>query len=136
MPINGIHHITAITADLAANVRFYTHTLGQRLVARTVIQEEPETYHLFYGDRVGTPGTEMTFFHWSHVKPHRPRARSVNRTYYAAPGDSAVTWWEAHLAADGIATMREPTGALAFTAPDGMPLGIVASDTRVHYEHW
>ncbi|MEM6526673.1 MAG: VOC family protein [Chloroflexota bacterium] len=136
MPINGIHHITAVTADLAVNVRFYTHTLGQRLVARTVIQEEPETYHLFYGDRLGTPGTEMTFFHWPHVKPHRAGARNVNRTTYAAPDEAAVTWWESRLVENGIDTIREANGALAFTAPDGMPLGIVASDARVHYEHW
>ena len=67
--MNGIHHVTAIAGDPQENLDFYVGVLGLRLVKRSVNQDDPGTYHLFYADGVGTPGTDLTFFPWSHMQP-------------------------------------------------------------------
>src|SRR5215213_9678768 len=71
MTQNGIHHVTAIAGQARRNVEFYTKTLGMRLIKRTVNFDDPGTYHLYYGDETGQPGTALTFFPWEHVAPGR-----------------------------------------------------------------
>ena len=77
MRLEGIHHITAITGDAPRNVDFYTRVLGLRLVAKSVNQDDPGTYHLFYADAAGSPGTDVTFFPWRQLAPSRRGAGVV-----------------------------------------------------------
>ncbi len=70
MPLLGLHHVTAITGDAPANLRFYRDVLGLRLVKKTVNQDDVSAYHLFYADAKGTPGTDVTFFDWPRAAPH------------------------------------------------------------------
>ena len=79
MRLEGVHHITAITGDAPRNVDFYTRILGLRLVAKTVNQDDPSVYHLFYADERGRPGAELTFFEYPHATPGRVGAGMVHR---------------------------------------------------------
>lgn len=140
MKTQGLHHITAISGDLQHNVDFYVGVLGLRLAKRTVIQEEPSTYHLFYGDAVGSVGTGLTFFDWPHVGRDRIGARNVIRTYYAVTDDAALAWWQARFDAANItyAAQRDHAGrsSLLFSDPEGQRLGLVAAGTSPIYQHW
>lgn len=95
LQLTGIHHLTAITADAAANVRFYTRTLGLRLVKKTVNQDDTSAYHLFYGDGEASPGTDLTFFDWSIQREGRGN-RSISRTALRISGERALSWWRDH----------------------------------------
>ena len=75
MNLTGIHHLTAVSADIRGNYRFYTQTLGMRLVKRSVNQDDVSAYHLFYADAVGSPGTDLTFFDWKMPRERRPQPR-------------------------------------------------------------
>ncbi|TME18858.1 MAG: ring-cleaving dioxygenase, partial [Chloroflexi bacterium] len=77
MQIPGIHHVTAVTGDASGNVAFYTRMLGMRLVKKTVNQDDVSAYHLFYADRHGSPGTDLTFFDWPQSPPARPGATTI-----------------------------------------------------------
>ena len=81
MNLTGIHHLTAVSADIRGNYRFYTQTLGMRLVKRSVNQDDVSAYHLFYADAVGSPGTDLTFFDWKMPRERRgcPKTRSRSR---------------------------------------------------------
>src|SRR4028118_935466 len=79
MPLNGIHHISAITGDARRNLDFYTRVLGLRLVAKTVNQDDPGVYHLFYGSEDARPGADLTFFEYPRAIPGRPRAGVLPR---------------------------------------------------------
>jgi glyoxalase family protein len=96
MQLTGIHHLTAISAAIAENHRFYTQTLGMRLVKRSVNQDDVSAYHLFYADAVGHPGTDLTFFDWP-VPRERHGTRSIVRTCLRVNGEGALTWWVEHL---------------------------------------
>ena len=94
MQLEGIHHITAITGDAPRNVDFYARVMGLRLVKKTVNQDDPTIYHLFYGDEEGDPGLDLTFFEYPGVPPGRPRARGARR--YERMGaycDATRTFW-------------------------------------------
>ena len=78
--LRGLHHVTAVTADAARNLDFYTRLLGMRLVKKTVNQDDVSAYHLFYADDLGQPGTELTFFEWPHVPPAQPGAGAATET--------------------------------------------------------
>ena len=95
--IQGIHHITVFASNPQANVNFYHSILGQRLVKKTVNFDDPGTYHLYYGDKVGTPGTIMTFFPWAHVTKGVPGNGEVVTTAYTIRPNS-VDYWLARLA--------------------------------------
>ena len=140
MRTRGIHHITAITGDLQRNLDYYVGLLGLRLAKRTVIQEEPSTYHLFYGDRAGSVGTGLTFFDWPHVGHDRVGARNVVRTDYAVEDEAAVAWWQDRFERAGMAysVQRDFAGrsALHFTDSEGQRLGIVAAGRFAGYQHW
>jgi glyoxalase family protein len=92
LDLTGIHHLTAISASIRENHRFYTQTLGMRLVKRSVNQDDVSAYHLFYADANGTPGTDLTFFDWP-VPRERRGTRSIVRTCLRVNGAEAIEWW-------------------------------------------
>src|ERR671932_1376982 len=99
MELGGLHHMTAVTTNAGENVAFYTEVLGLRLVKKTVNQDDVSAYHLFYGDEVGNPGTEVTFFDWPHLRlaPNHPGAGEVSTTELRVPDRAALEWWEGRL---------------------------------------
>jgi glyoxalase family protein len=101
MDLLGIHHLTAVSAKIRDNHRFYTQTLGMRLVKRSVNQDDVSAYHLFYADRKGSPGSDLTFFDWP-VNPERRGTRSIARTALRVNGLEALNWWKGHLAEHGV----------------------------------
>jgi glyoxalase family protein len=96
MDLIGIHHLTAISASIRDNHRFYTQVLGLRLVKRSVNQDDVSAYHLFYADAKGTPGTDITFFDWPMPRESRG-TRSITRTSFRVGGEAALEWWAGHL---------------------------------------
>ena len=128
MQRNGIHHVTAIAGPAARNLAFYTRTLGLRLVKKTVNFDDPGTYHLYYGDELGRPGTILTFFPWAHVARGQLGVGQTQETMFRVPA-GALGWWQDHLeragVAHGAATERFGEAVLPFHDPDGMPLSLV-----------
>lgn len=102
MELNGLHHVTAVTGKAQANVDFYTQVMGLRLVKKTVNQDDVSAYHLFYGDEIGNPGTELTFFEWPHMGPNRNGPGSIAHTALRVPGQEALEWWVKRLAQSGV----------------------------------
>ena len=96
MQLTGIHHLTAITADAPANKRFYTQTLGLRMVKKTVNQDDTSAYHLFYADGEASPGTDLTFFDWPAARERRG-THSISRTGLRVSGEDALNFWAARL---------------------------------------
>ena len=90
--MNGLHHVTAISGPAQRNLDFYTKTLGLRLVKKTVNFDDPGTYHLYYGDATGTPGSVMTFFPWEGMAPGRKGVGETRTTYFAVPEGSLAYW--------------------------------------------
>src|SRR3954468_16525286 len=99
----GIHHLTAVSAQIRENHLFYTQKLGMRLVKRSVNQDDVSAYHLFYADAKGTPGTDLTFFDWP-VQPERRGTNSISRTSLRVSGADTVEWWAKRLQEHGVAT--------------------------------
>lgn len=129
-PLTGIHHVTAITADARRNVGFYCGVLGLRLVKRTVNYDDPGSYHLYYGDELGRPGTVMTFFAWPGAARGRTGPPQVTVTAFAVPSGSLGYWRErlAHHAVEAQPVQtRFGEQVLFFSDPDGMRLELVAS---------
>src|SRR5690606_38783363 len=106
MDLTGIHHLTAVSADIRSNYRFYTGTMGMRLVKRSVNQDDTSAYHLFYSDAVGTPGNDLTFFDWPVPREQRG-THSITRTHLRVRGEEALGWWHDRLKAEGV-TATEP----------------------------
>lgn len=137
MHLLGLHHITAIASDPKANLAFYTRVLGLRFVKKSVNQDDPGTYHLYYGDKVGSPGTALTFFPWAGMRRGRPGTGQAYATAFSVPAGS-LTFWQERLSRLGIPTLP-PTSRfgeqiLPFTDPDGMILELVfthESDPRL-----
>jgi glyoxalase family protein len=119
LQIPGIHHVTALAGDPQRNLDFYTGVLGLRLVKLTVNFDDPGTYHLYYGDAQGTPGTILTFFPWPGAPKGRQGAGQTSSIAFAAPAASLAYWAE---------RLGNPSanGRIAFHDPDGLPLEIVA----------
>src|SRR5215468_2341160 len=107
MRLDGIHHITAITGDAPRNVDFYTRILGLRLVAKTVNQDDPSVYHLFYADERGRPGSELTFFEYPGAVPGHPGAGMVHRIVWRVGSPEALAFWQERLAGEDVAVTRE-----------------------------
>ncbi len=124
----GIHHLTAISARIRENKRFFTETLGMRLVKRSVNQDDVSAYHLFYADAKGSPGTDITFFDWP-VPPERRGTRSITRTALRVAGADTIAWWERRLADAGVAaqspTERDGRLTLDFEDHEGQRLALV-----------
>jgi glyoxalase family protein len=119
MKLEGIHHITAITADAQSNVDFYAGVMGLRLVKKTVNQDNPTVYHLFFADEKGSAGSDLTFFEFPGVPPGRAGEGDVHRIVWRVASDSALDFWEGRLAAKGIPTERAGRG-LRFADPEGL----------------
>ncbi len=118
-PIEGIHHITLITGDAPGNVDFYARVLGLRLVKKTVNQDDPGVYHLFYADENGSPGADITFFEYPGATPGRAGTGMISRIVHRVASEEALDFWQERLAGEGVATEREP-GRLLFADPEGM----------------
>ena len=129
MRLEGIHHITAITGDARANLDFYTGVLGLRLVARTVNQDDPGVYHLFYADEGGRAGSELTFFAYEGAIPGRPGAGMVHRIVWRVGSDDSLEFWERRLAGHGVDAARTD-GALRFADPEGLDHELAPADGR------
>jgi glyoxalase family protein len=93
MQLNGLHHVTAVSARIAENVEFYTQVLGLRLVKKSVNQDDVSAYHLFYADKEGSPGTDMTFFDWPHVGPNIRGTDSIAGTAFRVASRQALEFW-------------------------------------------
>lgn len=131
LKLSGLHHVSAVTGRAGENVRFYTQTMGLRLVKKTVNQDDVSMYHLFYGDEVGSPGTEVTFFDWPNAGRNIPGAGSITAIALRVPGREALDWWAARfdtlgVAHEGVAD-RGGRATVAFTDPEGQRL-ILADD--------
>ncbi len=122
----GLHHVTAISGDMAANMAFYTGTLGLRLVKKSINQDDVQAYHLFYADAVASPGTDLTFFDWPHAGGTTAGPGTITRTTLRASGADALDWWEKRLHEAGIEVRRDTvSGSLSFADSEGQPLAIV-----------
>jgi glyoxalase family protein len=126
--LEGIHHITAITGDAPRNVDFYARLLGLRLVKKTVNQDDPTVYHLFYADELGSPGSDITFFEYPGARRGRAGAGMVHRIVWRAASEEALDFWERRLAKEGVDTTRTP-GSLRFSDPEGLNLELVVVET-------
>jgi glyoxalase family protein len=119
MTLDGIHHVTCITADAPRNVDFYTRVLGLRLVKKTVNQDDPTVYHLFYADEAGTPGSDITFFEYPGVLRGRAGAGMVHRIEWRVESQASLDFWERRLASEADSVERDDDG-VAFGDPEGL----------------
>ena len=137
--IQGLHHITAVARDPQANVDFYEHVLGQRLVKKTVNFDDPGTYHLYYGDEIGTPGTIMTFFPWPNMHKGRVGNGETSAVAYAIPKGS-VSYWKERLESLNVSIEKEETRfgehVIVFSDSEGIQLELVATDDPSTIEMW
>lgn len=126
--MSGIHHVTAIAGHAQRNFDFYTRTLGLRFVKRTVNFDDPGTYHFYYGDEAGNPGTILTFFPWEHAAPGRGGVGNTHQTAFRVPAAS-LGWWTHRFTEKGVAyeplEKRFGESVLAFSDPDGMSMALV-----------
>lgn len=127
--ISGIHHITAVAASAADNHRFYTRVLGLRLVKKTVNFDDPFTYHLYYGDETGNPGTILTFFPWEGLPQGKTGTGMVSAIAFGIPR-LAVEYWTQRLKEHGIGVADESRfgeTVIRFCDPDGLPLEFIGA---------
>jgi glyoxalase family protein len=126
--LTGFHHLTAVTADAAGNLAFYTKVLGMRLVKKTVNQDDVSAYHLFYADGKASPGTDVTFFDWPAM-PERRGTRSVVQTGLRVASQDSLKWWTARFGEMGVAhgevVERDGRWAVDFADPEGQRLCLV-----------
>jgi glyoxalase family protein len=127
MSTHGIHHVTAIAGAAGRNADFYTRVLGLRLVKKTVNFDDPGTYHLYYGDEAGQPGTIITFFPWDHVAAGRVGVGETQQTVFRVP-EEALGFWIHRFVANGVehepVTRHLGESVITFRDPDGMRLGL------------
>ncbi len=137
--VHGLHHVTAIAGDARENLAFYTGVLGMRLVKKSVNQDAPDTYHLFYADGAGTPGTDLTFFPWPDLPRARPGTGQIVEVMLAVPPGS-LAYWQARLRASGRAFSEPETRfgetALPFEDPHGLRLALVETDDPRDFTPW
>lgn len=128
--VHGLHHITAMSSDTKRNMEFYTNVLGLRFVKQSVNQDDPGTYHLYYGDYTGAPGTVLTFFPWFGLRRGRPGSGQVYATAFSVPSGSMPFWKqrlaELNIPAESVES-RFGDEVLPFTDPDGLRLELVAT---------
>lgn len=137
MQLNGIHHVTAVSGQIGRNVDFYTRVLGLRLVKKSVNQDDVSAYHLFYADKVGSPGTDMTFFDWPGAGPDRRGTDSIVTTAFRVDGRAALDYWTARLESEGVTHHAIESFAgrdvLRFEDPEGQRL-VLVDDGGAPYE--
>ena len=134
----GLHHITAIAGNAQRNFDFYTRLLGLRLVKKTVNFDDPGTYHFYYGNKTGEPGTILTFFPWEGIAPGYPGTGMATEIGYSVP-DNSLPFWSERLRAAGIphqATERFGEQVRSFADPDGLQLSLVVSKTADPRTPW
>jgi glyoxalase family protein len=127
--LEGLHHITAITGDAPRNVDFYARLLGLRLVKKTVNQDDPTVYHLFYADELGSPGSDITFFEYPAARRGRAGSGMVHRIIWRVASEEALDFWEQRLGAEEISASRSP-GRLTFSDPEGLSLELAVVGTE------
>jgi glyoxalase family protein len=127
-PIDGIHHITLITGDAPRNVDFYARVLGLRLVKKTVNQDDPSVYHLFYSDERGSPGADITFFEYPGAPPGRAGAGMISTIVHRVSSVAALDFWGERLTGEGAEVEREPE-LLRFADPEGMRHELAVEET-------
>lgn len=141
MPVetSGLHHVTAIGGAPQRNIDFYVTGLGLRLVKKTVNFDSPGTYHLYYGDEAGSPGSLMTFFPWPGVRPGQVGAGQSTTTAFSVPAGS-LGWWKQHFAELGVesslSSLSSTEERLSLLDPDGLQLDLVASHTEDPRDPW
>jgi glyoxalase family protein len=137
--IAGLHHVTAIASDPQHNLDFYIGLLGLRLVKRTVNFDDPGTYHFYFGDARGTPGTILTFFSWPGARRGHRGVGQIEATAFAISPDSVGYWLdrfkEQHVTAEKTSA-RFGEEVIRFTDPDGLLLELVTSDSIAQVESW
>lgn len=124
MKLEGIHHVTAITGDAPVNVEFYAGVLGLRMVKKTVNQDDPTVYHLFYADEKGSAGSDITFFEYPGVPQGRAGDGMVHRVVFRVGGQEALDFWERRLGPH-TKKLERSEGALLFADPEGLGLEFV-----------
>jgi glyoxalase family protein len=129
MRLEGIHHITAITADAPGNVDFYARLLGLRLVKKTVNQDDPTVYHLFYADERGSPGSDITFFEYPDAARGRAGGGMVHRVIWRIASEEALDFWEERVRGEGVIVARSD-GRLNFSDPEGLGLELAVVETE------
>ena len=135
--LDGIHHISAITADATKNLLFYEGVMGLRLVKKTVNQDNPTVYHLFYADEDGSPGADLTFFEYPGIAPGRAGAGMIHRIALRVASHDALEFWARRLASAGIKSTLEGD-SLHFNDPEGLGLELTAqpsADRPLPAEH-
>jgi glyoxalase family protein len=129
--LDGIHHITCITADAPGNVDFYARLLGLRFVKKTVNFDAPDVYHLYYGDERGAPGSILTFFEFPDAAPGRPGAGMIHRLRWRVGSREALAFWSERLAGEGISVEPAQDGdAIRFADPEGLDLELAVTDSQ------
>src|SRR5262249_30595638 len=128
MQLEGIHHVTAITGNAPRNVDFYVRVLGLRLVKKTVNQDDPTVYHLFYADETGSPGSDITFFEYPGAQRGRAGAGMVHTVAFRVADGAALDFWERRLADEGVSLHRSE-GRVSLEDPEGMRLELRAATT-------
>ena len=137
MQLDGIHHITAITGDAQRNVDFYVGVLGLRLVKKSVNQDDPTVYHLFYGDEHAHPGLDLTFFEYPGASPGRAGDGMIHRVVWRVAGEDALAFWQGRLAEHGVESERSGD-SLRFRDPEGLEHELLVaevSDEPLTAEH-
>jgi glyoxalase family protein len=119
MKLDGVHHVTCITGDAPRNVDFYTGTLGLRLVKKSVNQDDPTVYHLFYADERGSPGSDITFFEYPGAAPGRAGNGMVHRVAFRVGSEESLDFWEQRVGG------ARGDGSLVFSDPEGLELELV-----------
>ena len=136
--ISGIHHITAVTSSAAENLTFYESVLGLRLVKQTVNFDDPYTYHLYYGDDQGSPGTILTFFPWENLPPGRPGTGMVTAITFAIPRQS-IDFWVQLLSAQGIRNKTDERfgdPVICLVDPHGLSVELLGTEDLPSSMHW
>jgi glyoxalase family protein len=128
MRLEGIHHITAITGDALSNLDFYTRVLGLRLVKKTVNQDDPTVYHLFYGDEQGEPGLDLTFFEYRGTPAGRPGVGMVHTILWRVGSQAALDFWAKRLGEEEI-EVDQGQGRLGFADPEGLRHELLLDDS-------
>lgn len=138
--ILGHHHISMLTKNGAQNMQFYTGVLGLRMVKKTVNQDSPNMYHLFYGDEIGSPGTELTFFEMSMAGHTQPGTNAINLIGLLVPSNDSLLFWEQRLTELNIKhepiTKYHHYDALFFEDPDGLRLVLLSNEGLASPDHW
>jgi glyoxalase family protein len=137
MQLHGIHHVTSVSARIADNVKFYTEVLGLRLVKKSVNQDDVSAYHLFYADKAGSPGTDMTFFDWPHIGQERRGTDSITGTAFRVVSQEALLFWRDRFKQLGVKhgeiTTFTGRDLLPFEDPEGQRLYLV-NDEGAEFE--